>query len=290
MCGAGTRSNNFLTSSAALTEVITAAPTSISLTAAPNPGVLNQPVTITATVTSPITSQVATGNVTFYDGSTSLGSSQLSAAGTAGMTVNLTTVGVHNLTAVYGGSTDFTASTSAVLPETIVAGDFSILVNPGSATFYTGEAATVKVSVTSLLGFNQPLALTCSGLPANATCSFSPASLPNGQGTANLVIQTAAPHQVAAAGIVSGSATMLGALTLLLLPGWRRRRRFLAGLSALLLAVGVAMGMAGCGSVSPITGGTPPGTYQVAVTATTTGTGTTLAHSAVVVLTVKSLF
>jgi hypothetical protein len=57
-----------------------------------------------------------------------------------------------------------------------------------------------------------------------------------------------------------------------------------------LLAAGVLVAVAGCGSPYPIVGGTPPGTYQVAVTATTTGAGTRLTHSAVVTLTVKSLF
>jgi len=63
---------------------------------------------------------------------------------------------------------------------------------------------------------------------------------------------------------------------------WLRR----LALALALLAVGIAIGIAGCGSVSPIAGGTPPGTYQVAVTAT----GPTISHSAGVTLTVKSLF
>ena len=197
------------------------------------------------------------------------------------------------MTAVYGGNADFSGSTSAVFQETIQAGDFSISVNPGAVNFYTGVAAAVQVSVTSLQGFNQPLSLSCSGLPTNATCGFSPASLPQGQGTANLVIQTAAAQKAEAgsvSGAVSGSGAVLAALTFLLLPGWRRRRRFLAGLSAVLLAIGVGMGLSGCGSPNPITGGTPPGTYQVAVTATAPGAGTALTHSAQVTLTVKSLF
>jgi len=286
--------NSFLASSASLTEVITAAPTSISLTASPNPGDLNQPVTLMATVSSQTTStQIGSGNVTFYDGSASLGTSQLSAAGTASMTTSFAAVGIHNMTAVYGGNADFSGSTSAVFQETIQAGDFSISVNPGAVNFYTGVAAAVQVSVTSLQGFNQPLSLSCSGLPTNATCGFSPASLPQGQGTANLVIQTAAAQKAEAgsvSGAVSGSGAVLAALTFLLLPGWRRRRRFLAGLSAVLLAIGVGMGLSGCGSPNPITGGTPPGTYQVAVTATAPGAGTALTHSAQVTLTVKSLF
>ena len=83
---------------------------------------------------------------------------------------------------------------------------------------------------------------------------------------------------------------MFGALTLFLLAGWKRRRGLLVGLGAVLLTIGVGMGIAGCASPNPITGGTPPGTYQVAVTATTTGSGTGTTHSAVVTLTVNSLF
>ncbi len=276
--------NNLLASSASLTEIITALPTSISLSATPDPGDLNQSVTLAATVTSQST-QVSGGNVTFYDGGTALGSSPLSTTGTASLATSFTTVGVHHLTATYGGDADFLSSTSAVFNETIVAGDFSISATPASAGVYTGQSAAVQVSVTSLQGFNQQLDLTCSGLPANATCSFTPASLPQGQGTAKLVIQTAAPAESTAASI-----SMFGAVMLLLLPGWRRGRRFAARLGLVLLVLGVVMGMGGCGDPSPIGGGTPPGTYQVSVTATTAGSGTPLAHSAVVTLSVKSLF
>lgn len=200
---------------------------------------------------------------------------------------------MHNLTAVYAGNANATGSTSAVFQETIQAGDFSISVTPAAATVYTGISAAAQLSVTSLEGFNQALALTCSGLPANATCNFTPTSLPQGQGAASLLIETAAPQKTQAgfvSGSISGLGAGLGALTLFLLPGWKRRRRLLARLSALLLALGIGIGMAGCGSPNQIADGTPPGTYQVAVTATTTGTGAPLTHSAVVTLTVKSLF
>ena len=152
--------NNLLASSASLTEVITAAPTSISLTGTPNPGDLNQPVTMVTTVSTQTTStQVGSGNVTFYDGSTSLGSSRLSAAGTASMTTSFSAVGIHNITAVYDGDADFSSSTSAVLKETIVAGDFSILVNPG--------AASTIASVPT--GFSAPSTNTSSGSIPRAT-------------------------------------------------------------------------------------------------------------------------
>jgi hypothetical protein len=276
--------NNLLSSSASLIEVITAAPTSVGLTGAPNPGDLNQAVTLTATVSSQST-PVGNGNVTFYDGTTSLGSSLLSSAGSATLAATFTTLGVHNLTAVYGGNPDFLTNTSAVFAETIVAGDFSITATPSKANIYTGQAVAAQISVASLKGFNQPLALVCDGLPAYATCSFSPATLPQGQGASKLVIQTAAPHKTAAV-----SESVFGAIILLLLPGRRRRRGILARWSPLLLAFCVAFGMAGCGAAGSISGGTPPGTYQVAVTASTTGTGAPVSHSAIVTVTVKSLF
>lgn len=280
--------NNFLASSASLTQVVTAAPTSISVTATPNPGDLNQPITITAAVTSQST-QVGNGNVTFYDGTAPLGTSPLSSAGTASLTASFTVLGTHNLTAVFNGNADFSGSTSPVFIENIVAGDFSITATPPTASVYTGESASFQVNVTGLQGFNQPLALSCSGLPANANCSFNPTTLPQGQGGSQLVIQTAPPHQTSAAA-VSSSGTFLAVLALILLPGRKTRRSFITKVSALLLVWLAVMGLGGCGSVTPITVGTPPGTYQVAVTAISTGTGTTIAHSTVVTVTVKSLF
>jgi hypothetical protein len=273
-----------------VSALVTPAASSISLAGTPNPGNLNQPVNFTATVSSQASSaQVGNGNVSFYDGSNLLGSSSLTATGTGSLTASFALVGIHPITAVYQGNANYSSSTSAVLNETINAGDFSIAVKPGAASVYTGKAASVQLGITPLQGFNQPLALTCSGLPVNATCTFSPTSLPQGQGAANLVIQTTAPHRAATAR-VSGAAAILGALILLLLPGWRRRRGILLGLSLLLLAVGVPLAITGCASTNPITGGTPPGIYQVSVAASTTGTGTTITHSSVVTLSVKSLF
>jgi hypothetical protein len=289
-------SNSLQGSTAALTEVITATATSTSITAAPNPGDVNQPVTLTATVSSqPLAAAMlnASGSVSFYDGATLLGSANVT-ANAASLNVSFTTVGVHNLTAVYGGNTDFVGSISAVFQETIQAGDFSIAVKPGAANVYTGAAAAMTVDVASLRGFNQPLAFSCSGLPAATTCQFSPPLLTGGQGESTLVIQTAAPRK-SGGGAGAAVAAAPGALVLLLLAGWRRRRRDWVGrMFIVALAAGALLGvmgsLAGCGSTDPLGGGTPPGTYQVAVTATTTGSGTPLAHAATVSLTVKSLF
>jgi len=105
------------------------------------------------------------------------------------------------------------------------------------------------------------------------------------------VIQTTAPHrnQTSAA---SGITRIPGVLAFVVLLGWRRRRGLLAKILTVFLAVNIlfaAAGMlSGCGAPPGASGGTPPGIYQVAVTATTTGSGTALTHSATVTLTVKS--
>jgi hypothetical protein len=159
-----------------------------------------------------------------------------------------------------------------------------------TVTIYTGEAAEVQVSLTSLQGFNQPLALTCTGLPANATCSFSPASIAGGHGTSILTITTAAPHQVGLTALAKARmnrepipgtrrtvpAVFIAGLMLLVLPCIFRIRGWILGL----LAVFTLLGITSCSAPAPITGGTPPGSYLVAVTAEYSVPGVQLEHSA----------
>lgn len=272
--------------------MITAIPTAISITGTPNPANIGQTVTLKATVSSQAPSQkIDGGSISFYDGSTLLGSTQVTSSGVASLAASFSSAGVHDITAVYSGDTTFSASTSSVFAETIVAGDFEINVTPGSVSVYPGNTAKTKVYVTSLGGFSEQLALSCTGLPAETSCLFSPVSLTNGQGEAALVIQTTFPHRVQASA-AAGIARIPGVLAFVIMLGWRRRRGLLAKMLAVFLAANLlfaAAGMlAGCGSPGAVTGGTPPGVYQVAVTATTTGSGTALTHSAPLTLTVKS--
>ena len=83
--------------------------TSMEITSSLYPSLAGQAVTFTATVTG--TGAVPTGIVQFADGLQSLGSANL-AGGRASVTTALTTVGVHNIFATYGGdgsNTDTTA-------------------------------------------------------------------------------------------------------------------------------------------------------------------------------------
>ncbi len=109
--------NNFNTSSSStVTETVARAATGTALLASPNPSVLSQQVTFTATVgvTAP-GSGTPTGTVTFTEGGTTLGTGTLSTAGgvtTATFATSSLAVGNHSITATYAGDGNFNTSTS----------------------------------------------------------------------------------------------------------------------------------------------------------------------------------
>src|SRR5208283_1475129 len=110
---------NFSTSTGTLTggQVVNQNSTTTALTADPNPSVIGQPVTFTATVTADAPSTaVPTGTVDFLDGATNLGTGTLNNAGTATFTTSTLAPGVHqSIKAVYSGDgTNFAGSTTAL--------------------------------------------------------------------------------------------------------------------------------------------------------------------------------
>ena len=61
-----------------------------------------------------------------------------------------------------------------------VANDFSISASPSSLSLSAGQNGTATISTAVTSGAAQTLSLSASGLPAGATASFSPASMPAG--------------------------------------------------------------------------------------------------------------
>jgi hypothetical protein len=88
--------------------------TATSLTSSLNPSQAGQAVTLTAMV-SP---SFLTGYVTFYDGTTVLGSN-LQTNGQATLTLASLAPGTHSLTAFYPGDSQYVASTSPILIQTV---------------------------------------------------------------------------------------------------------------------------------------------------------------------------
>ena len=90
--------------------------TTTAVSSSANPSVFGQSVTFTATVSS--TSGTPSGTVTFKDGATTLGTGTLSGGAATYSTSSLSVSG-HTITAVYGGDTNFTGSTSSGLTQTV---------------------------------------------------------------------------------------------------------------------------------------------------------------------------
>jgi hypothetical protein len=112
-------------------EGVANAATTTTLTSSVNPSTLGQSITFTATVAvvvgsapggpggnAPSIVPVPTGNVSFLDGMTNLGTVAL-AGGVATLTTIQLAAGPHTMTAAYAGSPGFLASTSPVLIQTV---------------------------------------------------------------------------------------------------------------------------------------------------------------------------
>jgi hypothetical protein len=287
--------------SAAQLIVVQPSPTTTTVTASVNPQELGAPVTFTATVSAgPAATAAPVGTVSFFDGATPLGTFTLDATGKASVTTSTLALGQHPITASFSNSTIyFLVSVSAVYVETIAAyiGDFSISVSPAAQSLYTGEATRViTVTLTPTGSWDRDITLSCGQLPGNSTCTLNPASIPGANGVSQLVIQTAAPHQIASAAPGNSpwpkrTGWALSALALILIPFGipiRRSSRLRRMLPAFILAA-LLGAMSACGAPTD-TGGTLPGVYNVSVNATFSGFGATLSHSAQFSLTVKSLF
>jgi len=94
------------------TVKIVAADTSSEIRSSPNPSVYGEPVTFTAVVTSGDGPPRDGETVRFMEGTTVLGTGALH-GGTARFTTSTLEAGSHQITAVYGGDSDFAKSTSA---------------------------------------------------------------------------------------------------------------------------------------------------------------------------------
>lgn len=105
-----------------VSKIVNSAATTSTVASLANPAVFGQSVTFTASVKANAPgSGVPSGTVTFLNGTTILGVVTLNTAANATFTTPTLAlpVGIANITVVYSGSANFTASTSAVLNQTV---------------------------------------------------------------------------------------------------------------------------------------------------------------------------
>jgi hypothetical protein len=198
--------------------------------------------------------------------------------------------GCYATTATYQGDQNNAASTSSAVTIVIAAPDFTVTATPTSGTVPPGQTATFIFTVTPAGGYSGTLKFSCGPLPAQAACSFSPASVALSGGspvsstlTVTTVAATAAlrpdqhftpalPPWIPAAGLA-----IAGAMGIAFAPRKIKRwNRQLGLLSWGLLLASVPLFVLGCGggNSSPSTPATTPaGSYTISVNVTDSAGG-----------------
>ncbi len=213
----------------------------------------------------------------------------------ASCTVNITFT--PTATGTLSGSLTVTGSVGS--PQTIalsgIASDFSLSSSAIEGSIQPGASATYTLTATAVGGsFPNEIALACSGLPAHATCSFSPASLTPGatKATTTLTISTtdsiaentpAVPARQKPMNGLWMQVQGLGLVGMVLANGKKRSKKAAILVLLVLLVLGMLFmsGCAGGTGIAPQTGS--PQSFSITVT----GTSGSLQHTVPVTLTVQ---
>jgi hypothetical protein len=156
--------------------------------------------------------------------------------------------GTNVVTFAYLGDINWASATSQPVTVTVSSPDYQIAASNTTVDLSSGGTATVGLTITPILGFNQPIALTCgSGLPVGVTCAFSPATVePSGAPVPVTLTLTSSGAYTSASNskwVAGGASLSLAALACFL---WPRRRRPYTWTALVLIAVTMGS-MAGCG-------------------------------------------
>lgn len=233
----------------------------LALDSSVNPSLPGQSTTLTATLTALGT---PTGTVKFYDGSTLIGTANLS-GNTASISVSFSTTGNHILTAVYSGDTLTQGVTSPPLTQVVLYTTTVALttsVNPVDINANTTLTATVKSTGTGT---------------ATGTVTFKSNGVAIGTGTvsggvATLVVSFPAPGTYTLTAVYSGDANNQGStsapilqtvINLVTVTLTSSVNPILLDNPTILTAALVATGTTPTGTVSFFDGNTPIGTGAI---------------------------
>ena len=287
--------------SAVLTQVVAKAGSAITLIESRPEELLNTVVTFAATVTT--ASPTPTGTVTFFDGTTVLGTAPMSTnggvvvsfatSGDAAFATGRMTVGTHQITAVYSGDSGFAGSSSA--PVTNVVDDFTNA-NKGATTqnVFPGDSTTYTFTLTptGASTFLADSTLTVAGLPPGANYTITPGVIPAGSGATDVVLTVRTSNSLSAQnrspqGVPGQHRELpiaLGMLGLMGLGAIRRHRRKMPRMLMMLMLCAASLlpiaALSGCaGGYFTLT----PTSYSITVT----GTEGAIQHSATTTLVVQ---
>jgi len=184
----------------------------------------------------------------------------------------------------------YVGGVSVMLNRTANAPNFTMGATSSTATVPAGQPAVYDLTLTGQNGYNGTIALSCSGLPLGAHCSFNPSHVTaqsNVQATTTLTITTTAgataelarpalPNSKSPATTLLASLSGTGLFGLVLAGGRKKSRRRMGVVLGVML-LGMILTLAGCStgpSSSPVSSeATPAGTYNVVVTSAGSGSG-----------------
>jgi hypothetical protein len=213
-------------------------------------------------------SDTTPGAAIYYttDGSTPTASSTQYASG-----IKVVNTEIINAIAIATGYTNSAVATAAYTINPVNSPNFTVAVTPATLAVTAGQSGTVTVSVTPQYSFASAVSFTCSGLPAGASCSFSPATVtPSGTAASPTTLTVTTSSSMAAAHSNSSpflpEAALAAALCFF---SFRKRRNMQLLLLLAVSAIGLGL-FNGCGSGSSTTSRT-----HITSTVTVTGTSGT---------------
>lgn len=181
--------------------------TTVALVSSQNPSNFGQAVTFTASVTEQkgFFKGTAAGTVSFNDGTTNIGNSNLNGSGVATLTLSTLKVGTHSITATYNGDANSLPSTSPVLSQLVQEAIVALSSNSLNFGNETVNFKSSPQSVTLTNSGNIPLSLsigitgmnaanfaqtnTCgTSVSAGGNCTITVTFTPNAVGTKSAAV------------------------------------------------------------------------------------------------------
>ena len=189
-----------------VSQVVEKYPTTTALSSSLNPSNYGQEVTLTATVTS--AGPTPTRNVTFKNGSVTLGSRALNASGAATLTIAKIPVGANTLTATYNGDAFNGNSVSAAITQTVSQASVSMVLTstPNPSTFGRSVHFTATLTSNGGLPTGQPVTfsynsatLGTANINGKGVATFSTTTLPQGSDAVTAAYAGSADYSSASA-------------------------------------------------------------------------------------------
>ena len=287
----GARLANYTVTATNGTLTVSPATTSVALSAPAN-AAFGTNVTLTATVAS--SAGTPGGSVSFSLGSTLLGSGTLNAGGVATLNTASLPAGSDTITATYAATGNYAGGSSPAVSLTVnaapidAAGSYTVAASPTALNLAGIATAKTLLTFTPTGGYSGTIALTCTNLPANASCQFAQNQITlrgdNQPVTLGLTIQSTKPLAKLQGG-ASTSALLaltfwwpgsLAGVAWFLRKGRPSHAPRVWQLGLLLLCAGLlAAGVSGCGGSGVFTTSTTTSQVTVVATGTSGNTVTT---------------